>query len=37
MKGKWFLEADFEFSRAQKLGWQKVGFNTNGVDLAREE
>lgn len=30
---RWSLEMEFVFSRRQKLGWEKVGFNTYGVDF----
>ena len=36
VKGKRSLEIEFVFSRMQKLGWNKVGFNTWGVDFSDE-
>jgi hypothetical protein len=36
VKEKRFLEMEFVFCRMQKLGWEKVGFNTWGVDFPDE-
>jgi len=36
VKGKRSLEMEFMFCTVQKLGWEKVGFNTWGVDLPDE-
>jgi hypothetical protein len=36
VRGKRSLEMNLAFSRVQNLGWEKVGFNTWGVDFPDE-